>query len=204
MTQVNRLDPLLGFWESLSERDKKQLSLIYETSTRLGIELGLTLRSLANLDLAQKSSKCLNEAADEYLAFKHTQNLRPSSLNLIKTSLSQMVIRLPKYQCDQITTKMLEDWFSDKKWKRSTVDGVIAKIGPFFSWAVREGWRLKNPVKGILRPKKDDSPPSIFTPDEVQRLFKLARKTDSGMISYLALGLFRWGTPNGNRAALLE
>ena len=73
---------------------------------------------------------------------------------------------------------------------RITVDGVIAKIGPFFSWAVREGWSLKNPVKGILRPKKDDSPPSIFTPDEVQRLFKLARKTDPGMIPYLALGLF--------------
>ena len=64
MAQVNRLDPLLGFWESLSERDKKQLSLIYETSNRLGIELGLTLRSLANLDQAQKSSKCLYEAAD--------------------------------------------------------------------------------------------------------------------------------------------
>ena len=190
MAQVNRLDPLLGFWESLSESDKKQLSLIYETSTRLGIKLGLTLRSLANLDQAHKSSKCLNEAANEYLAFKHTQNLRPSSLDLIKTSLSQMVIRFPKYQCDQITTKMLEHWFSDKKWKRSTVDGVIAKIGPFFSWAVREGWRLKNPVKGILRPKKDDSPPSIFTPNEVQRLFKLARKTDPGMIPYLALGLF--------------
>ena len=139
MAQVNRLDPLLGFWESLSESDKKQLSLIYETSTRLGIKLGLTLRSLANLDQAQKSSKCLNEAANEYLAFKHTQNLRPSSLDLIKTSLSQMVIRFPKYQCDQITTKMLEHWFSDKKWKRSTVDGVIAKIGPFFSWAVPRG-----------------------------------------------------------------
>ena len=55
MAQVNRLDPLLGFWESLSESDKKQLSLIYETSTRLGIKLGLTLRSLANLDQAQKS-----------------------------------------------------------------------------------------------------------------------------------------------------
>ena len=91
MAQVNRLDPLLGFWESLSERDKKQLSLIYETSTRLGIELGLTLRSLANLDQAQKSSKSLYEAADEYLAFKHTQNLRPSSLDLIKTSLSIIV-----------------------------------------------------------------------------------------------------------------
>ena len=41
-----------------------------------------------------------------------------------------------------------------------------------------------------MQPKCDDSPPYIFTPDEVQRLFKLARKTDPGMISYLALGLF--------------
>ena len=126
MAQVNRLDPLLGL-RVLSENDKKQLSLIYETSTRLGIELGVTLRSLANLAQA-KFQKCLNEAVDEYLAFKHTQNLRPSSLDLIKTSLSQMVIKFPKYQVDQITTKMLEHWFSDKKWKRSTVDGVIAKI----------------------------------------------------------------------------
>ena len=190
MAQVNRLDPLLGFWESLSESDKKQLSLIYETSTRLGIELGLTLRSLANLAQAQKSSKCLNEAVYEYLAFKHTQNLRPSSLVLIKTSLSQMVIRFPKYQCDQITTKMLEDWFSDKKWKRSTVDGVIAKIGPFFSWAVREGWRIKNPVKGILRPKEDDSEPVILSVEEVKRLMIVAREKEPTLVPYLALGIF--------------
>ena len=47
------------------------------------------------------------------------------------------------------------------------MDGVIAKIGPFFNWCIREKYSRENPVKGVISPKEDESEPCILTPDEV-------------------------------------
>ncbi len=85
---------------------------------------------------------------------------------------------------------MIENWFLGNKWQRSTIDGVIAKIGPFFSWCVREGYCENNPCKTVKRPRSDDSPPSIFTPSDTQKLLQTALRLDPRMIPYLAIGLF--------------
>ena len=86
---------------------------------------------------------------------------------------------------------MIEEWFQSRNWKRSTVDGVIAKkIGPFFSWCIREFFLLENPVKSIVLPKHKEVMICIFTPSEVERLMCTAQKHDPGMITYLALGIF--------------
>tara|TARA_B100001167_G_scaffold161564_1_gene109371 strand:- start:870 stop:1532 length:663 start_codon:yes stop_codon:yes gene_type:complete len=85
---------------------------------------------------------------------------------------------------------MIENWFLGNKWQRSTIDGVIAKIGPFFSWCVREGYCQINPCGAVKRPRSDDSPPSIFTPPETKKLLQAALSYDPGLIPYLAIGLF--------------
>jgi integrase len=85
---------------------------------------------------------------------------------------------------------MIENWFRGRGWKRSTVDGVIAKIGPFFTWCVREKYAAANPVKGVMKPKADESEPCILSPGEVGRLMATAKEKDTKLIPYLALGLF--------------
>ena len=101
-----------------------------------------------------------------------------------------MVSRFNPIRCDQISSSMIENWFLGNKWQRSTIDGVIAKIGPFFTWCVRESYCENNPCKAVKRPRSDDSPPTIFTPSEAQKLLLTAFETDPGMIPYLAIGLF--------------
>ena len=93
-------------------------------------------------------------------------------------------------ECNTITPTHLEQWFAQRKWTRSTIDGVIAKIGPFFTWCVREGYCESNPCKAVKRPRSDDSSPSIFTPPETKKLLQTALRHDPGMIPYLAIGLF--------------
>ena len=92
--------------------------------------------------------------------------------------------------CHKVSSSQLEEWFHTRNWKRSTIDGVLAKIGPFFSWCIRENYSENNPCKAVKRPRSDDSPPSIFTPSRAQKLLLTAFKTDPGMIPYLAIGLF--------------
>jgi integrase len=67
---------------------------------------------------------------------------------------------------------------------------VIAKIGPFFTWCVREGYCESNPCGAVKRPQSDDSPPAIFTPTEAQKLLQAALRYDRRLIPYLAIGLF--------------
>ena len=51
MAQVNRLDPLVAFWESLLYDDKRKISLIHQTGNRLGIDMNTILKSLGTLKL---------------------------------------------------------------------------------------------------------------------------------------------------------
>jgi integrase len=147
------------------------------------------LKTLGTLKF-EMPSRDLKDAVGDYLTLRVSQNLRKSSSSQISTNLKLMVSKFSPIKCDKITTTMLESWFSERQWKRSTIDGVIAKIGPFFTWCIREGWCSKNPVRGILRPKADDSEPVIFTVEEVERLMIVAHQIEPSMIPYLALGIF--------------
>ena len=62
---------------------------------------------------------------------------------------------------------MIEEWFCSRKWNRNTIDGVIAKIGPFFNWCIRESLCTKNPLKSIILPKREETPVCIFTSTQV-------------------------------------
>ena len=189
MAQVNRLDPLLAFWESLPNDDRRQLSLIHQAGNRLGIDMNTILKSLGTLKL-EIHPRDLREAVDQYLTLRASQNLRKSSYSQIRCNLKQMVSRFHPSRCDEITTTLLEDWFRVKGWKRSTIDGVIAKVGPFLNWCIRESYCIYNPLKYIILPKKDDSEPVIFTVEEVERLMIVAFQEEPSLIPYLALGIF--------------
>ena len=104
--------------------------------------------------------------------------------------LNQFASKYGALDTNTITPTHLEQWFAQRKWARSTIDGAIAKIGPFFTWCVREGYCENNPCKAVKRPRSDDSPPSIFTSPETQKLLQTALRHDPGMIPYLAIGLF--------------
>ena len=89
----------------------------------------------------------LTEAVYRYVDVKKGQDLRISSFNQIKLYLQQLCTNFKGKQCHEISTTMIEGWFRNRGWKRSTIDGVIAKIGPFFNWCVRENYISANPSK---------------------------------------------------------
>jgi len=129
------------------------------------------LKSLGTLKL-KIHPRDLREAVDQYLTLRASQNLRKSSYSQIRCNLKQMVSRFHPSRCDEITTTMMEDWFQVKEWKRSTIDRVIAKVGPFLNWCIRESYCIYNPLKYIILPKKDDSKPVIFTVEATGDLLK--------------------------------
>lgn len=129
-------------------------------------------------------------AVDAYLEIKKRQELRPRTLKQIRSILLLMAKAFNQRHCNQIKPSMIEEWFCLRKWNRNTIDGVIAKIGPFFNWCIRESLCTKNPLKSIILPKREETPVCIFTSTQVSDLLNSALQQDPQLIPYFALGIF--------------
>ncbi len=177
-----------SFWAALSKQEQLDLVGAYRVAQQ---------RSICLLDAAiafgrskEQNQMSLADAAQAYLAKKRSESLRDLSLQQIQWKLGMLAEHFANEECNTITPTHLEQWFAQRKWTRSTIDGVIAKIGPFFTWCVREGYCESNPCKAVKRPQSDDSSPAIFTPTETKKLLQAALRYDRRLIPYLAIGLF--------------
>ena len=177
-----------SFWAALSSQEQLDLVGAYRIAQQRSICL---LEAALNFNSAAKHNAItLPEAAQVYLAKKTSESLRQLSLQQIRWKLGLLTQAFGNKTPNTITPTHLEHWFAQRKWTRSTIDGVIAKIGPFFTWCVREGYCESNPCKAVKRPRSDDSPPAIFTPPETKKLLQTALRYDPRLVPYLAIGLF--------------
>ena len=138
LSSIRSLSPCEQFWKSLPIIERHKIMLSYGEK-----------QSFKASHLESKQPRTIAEAVTCYLDIKQGQGLRPESIKQIRWNLSLLNKAFGQMQCDQISTTILEKWFQSRGWKRSTVDGAIAKIGPFFNWCVREGLAIKNPLKGV-------------------------------------------------------
>ena len=175
-----------GFWCNRTPEEQRDIVSAFNLASKRGVSIyQCILNSPAKL-----KPLSITDAVGRYAGVIKQRSLRPSSLKQTQLHLSQLARQFSNQMCHKVSSSQLEEWFHTRNWKRSTIDGVLAKIGPFFSWCIRENYSENNPCKAVKRPRSDDSPPSIFTPHESRKLLLTAFKTDPGMIPYLAIGLF--------------
>ena len=177
-----------NFWCSRSPLEQKDIIAAFDVAQQR--KLPLLKAVLAAKTRRYPAPKPLAQIIPIYLSTLKFRSLREASFKQIHLMLNQLLTQYGTLDTNTITPTHLEHWFAQRKWTRSTIDGVIAKIGPFFTWCIRENYCENNPCKAVKRPQSDDSPPAIFTPSEAQKLLLTALKTDPGMIPYLAIGLF--------------
>ncbi len=177
-----------NFWASLPHRDKLELISAHQIAQKRSINLLEAALQFRPFESALPIK--LTQVIDKYLAKKADESLRALSLKQIRWKLSLLTRAFPNESPNNLTPSHLEAWFTARNWSRSTIDGVIAKIGPFFNWCVREGYCKTNPCEAVKRPRSEDKPPSIFRPHEAQKLLQLALKKEPSLIPYLAIGLF--------------
>ena len=175
-----------GFWYNRTPEEQRDIVSAFKLASKRGVSIyQCMLNSPAKL-----KPLSITDAVGRYAWVIKQRSLRPLSLKQTQLHLSQLAGQFSNQMCHNVSSSQLEQWFHTRNWKRSTIDGVLAKIGPFFSWCIRENYCENNPCKAVKRPRSDDSPPSIFSPPEAQKLLLTAFKTDPRMIPYLAIGLF--------------
>jgi len=187
--QALKADPsLVGFWSNRTTSEQRDIIAAFEVAKQR--DLSLLRVVLQTKHGTSTAPRPLREIVSIYLASLKTRAFRKNTIKQAPSNLNQLASKYGALDTSTITPTHLEQWFAQRKWTRSTIDGVIAKIGPFFTWCVREGYCENNPCAAVKRPRSDDSPPTIFTPLETKTLLLTALKADPGMIPYLAIGLF--------------
>ena len=177
-----------GFWNDRSDQERQDLINAFKLASNRGQSV---YQSILSAPPSPKHKPLLlAEAVDIYIKLLNRRSLRPTSLKQTVMCLLQLKSTYPGKSCHELSSQDLECWFYDRKWKRSTIDGVIAKVSPFFSWCVREEHRKTNPCGAVKRPQSDDNAPTIFTPSQTEKLLKMAYHLDTGLVADLAVGLF--------------
>ena len=183
------------FWKFRSPEEKSEIVELFHEAEAKAVRLKDLQSSLVKYQ--QLDPIRLKNAVKTYLDVIRKRSLRPSSAKQTRINLNQLSDEYGDRDCRSITPSDLEQWFSKRNWKRSTVDGVIAKIGPFFTWCVREAIILENPCTKVVKPLNfDDGPPAIFTVQDTARLLQVAQSIDPPIAKYLAIGLFAGIRPN--------
>lgn len=185
---LNADDASGGFWGQRTVAERDEIISAFNASRERQVPLLEAILDWQPLVPAKSAS--VREAVALYLGSLAASSFRSASLKQIKSNLKQLTSELDCTPCREVTSTMMEEWFMKRNWKRSTIDGVIAKVGPFFSWCVREGYSEVNPCKAVKRPRADKEPPAIFTPYEAKKLLEEAYRTDNGLVPFLAIGLF--------------
>jgi hypothetical protein len=151
-----------GFWHNRTADEQRDIVSAFNLASKRGVSIYQSM-----LDTPAKLNPLsITDAAGKYAEVIKRRSLRPSSLKQTQINLSQLAREFPDKSCHEVTSGELEQWFHTRNWKRSTIDGVIAKIGPFFTWCVRESYCVSNPCRAVKRPQSDDSPPAIFSPHQ--------------------------------------
>ena len=185
-----RVDESCGnFWSEISIEEQRDIISAYKLAASKGLSVyRCLLQTPTQLELKPLS---VLDAILEYQEVIKQRSLRPASLKQTQLFLSQLADEFGNELVHCVTASLLEKWFQKRNWKRSTIDGVIAKIGPFFSWLAREGYIEKSPSSAIQRPINEDTgPPKIFLAKEAAQLLSTALQLDPPLAKYFAIGLF--------------
>ena len=155
---------------------------------------GLTLRQVwetyrNGAGATVTGSKSLSEAIADLVEAKRKANRREAYVD----SLEQYLTRWAKGQeTKPIARVKLDeiDLFLNSTPSLSSRATAINRLSTLFSFAVRRGWRLDNPVSRVERPHVDNGTPAILTHEETVKALNFTQTKMRRFLPWLALALF--------------
>ena len=115
-----------NFWSSRSPLEQKDIIAAFDVAQQRKLTLLKTV--LAAKTRPYPTLKPLAQIAPIYLSTLKSRSLREASLKQILLMLNQLASKYGALDTNTITPTHLEQWFAERKWARSTIDGSIPKI----------------------------------------------------------------------------
>lgn len=177
-----------NFWQGLGDGEKCDLMNAYLQAKAKGISL---TQAVNGFQVEELPVATVASTVRDYLMGQRKLGHRPSTIEQKELALMALAESFGEERLSAVTLERLADYIQCKGWAASTVNGVLNKIGPFFSWCIKRGLYVgKNPVAMLDRPKESDAPPKIFSVFEAAIKLKRFQLFEPTALPYLAIGMF--------------
>lgn len=177
--------------------------------------IGLSQREMSEVIVARgklaEYDKTISEATDFFV--DHLERIRRCKTTVSQLAaevveaktkdgmsgayLSDLELRLRHFRLDfgdrpvaSVTVEEVDNWLRALPLSPKSRANYRANIGVMFSYAEQRRLVDRNPVLRTAKPKLIDSPPEIFSVEELRALLVGARDTEPAVVPMLAIGAF--------------
>jgi integrase len=155
---------------------------------------GLTLRDVwdgyrKGAQVTTTGRQTLRQAIDLLIESKRKANKRPGYVTNLRQYLDAWARGQEERSLASITFDEIESFVNKKESVGSRLT-TINRLSTLFSFAVRKGWIIANPLKRIERPTVEATLPTTLTDADAIKMLKYVRQTLPGMVPWFSLALF--------------
>ena len=173
---------------------QREMSDFITAKTKLG-EYGETINDavrhrLDYLERVRRSGITVAQLANEVVEAKRKDGRSLKYVYDLNSKLSRFCRDFGNRPIAAVTVEEIDKWLRDLDCSPKSRAQYRANIGVLFSHAERLGMIDRNPIPRTAKPKLVDSPPEIFTVDELRSLLEAASRGAPDVLPMLAIGAF--------------
>ena len=173
---------------------QREMSDFITAKTKLG-EHGETINDavrhrLDYLERVRRSGITVAQLANEVVEAKRKDGRSLKYVYDLNSKLSRFCRDFSNLPIAAVTVEEIDKWLRELDCLPKSRAQYRANIGVLFSHAERLGMIDRNPIPRTAKPKLVDSPPEIFTVDELRSLLEAAQRTAPDVLPMLAIGAF--------------
>jgi site-specific recombinase XerD len=134
--------------------------------------------------------KTVDEAAVEFVKYCRRNNLKPRTIKQYESDLSIYGETFGTSQMTGVVREDIEEWLDEAEWSARTRRNKLTSLSTFYTFAIDKDYCSANPVARIKRPKVDDEPIGLLTPDQTQALLNRAAEDRPELAGSIAIAAF--------------
>lgn len=132
----------------------------------------------------------LGKAIDSLETAKLAANRRKVYVTALIRTLKQATKGIEDKPVSYFDTAQIETYLTRHKFAPVTRRSMLNRLSSFFTFAKKRKWVSRNPVEEIERPILEWKPPPIFTPEQVERLFRTCQALWPDRLAFVTLCCF--------------
>jgi integrase len=158
-------------------------------------EYGETINDAVSfrVDHLERIRRCkitVAQLAEEVLKAKLRDGMSKAYLRDLRSRLARFSGDFGDRPVAGMTVEEIDNWLRDLPLSPQSRVNYRTVVGLLFSHSMKRGMIDSNPITHTAKPKRPDSPPEIFTVDELRALLETAQRTAPDVLPILAIGAF--------------
>lgn len=152
-----------------------------------GVSLVDAARAFVKAAAPAAAAVAFADAVSEFLRVR-APLITPASADHYRHDLEKLCGALGNPTLSGVTTRQLAQTLEGAT--PSARNHFLSNVGPFFSWAVRQGYIVSNPCSGVERARMPEPPRGVLTVDQASALLHGAAKHAPDLVPAIATALF--------------